>query len=58
VEIALRGVFSPALAKRTKHLSFVDILSVGVDRMQRNFEPLRNRLRLRRQRGEAQALTI
>ena len=28
------------LAKHTKHLSLVDILAVGVDRMQRNFEPM------------------
>jgi hypothetical protein len=32
------GVFTPVLAKHTKHLSLVDILSVGVDRMRRNFE--------------------
>ncbi len=31
-------MFTPVLAKHTKHLSLVDILSVGVDRMQRNFE--------------------
>jgi hypothetical protein len=28
------------LAKHTKHLSLGDILSVGVDRMQRSFEPM------------------
>jgi len=38
------GVFTPVLAKHTKHLSLVDILSVGVDRMQRNFEPMRNQI--------------
>ena len=32
------------LAKHTKHLSLVDILSVGVDRMQRNFEPMRKQV--------------
>ena len=38
------GVFTPVLAKHTKHLTVVDILSVGVDRMQRNFEPMRNQV--------------
>ncbi len=32
------------LAKHTKHLSLVDILSVGIDRMQRNFEPMRKQV--------------
>ncbi len=32
------------VAKHTKHLSLVDILSVAVDRMQRNFEPMKNEL--------------
>src|SRR5260370_35267912 len=38
------GAFTPVLAKHTKHMSLVDILSVGVDRMQRNFEPMRNQV--------------
>src|SRR6266851_7004493 len=38
------GAFTPVLAKHTKHLSLVDILSVGVDRMQRNFEPMRKQV--------------
>jgi hypothetical protein len=37
-------VFTPVLAKHTKHLSLVDILSVGVDRVQRNFEPMRKQV--------------
>jgi hypothetical protein len=37
-------VFTPVLAKHTKHLSLVDILAVGVDRMQRNFEPMRKQV--------------
>ena len=32
------------LAKHTKNLSLVDILAVGVDRMQRNFEPMRKQV--------------
>jgi hypothetical protein len=42
--IAFSGVFTPVLAKHTKHLSLVDILPVGVDRMQRNFEPMRKQV--------------
>jgi hypothetical protein len=32
------GAFTPVLAKHTKHMSLVDILSVGVDRMQRTLQ--------------------
>ncbi len=32
------------LAKHTKHLSLVGILAVGVDRMQRNFEPMQKQV--------------
>jgi hypothetical protein len=39
-----KGEFTPVLAKHTKHLSLVDILAVGVDRMQRNFEPMRKQV--------------
>jgi hypothetical protein len=38
------GAFTPVLAKHTKHLSLVDILAVGVERMQRNFEPMRKQV--------------
>lgn len=43
-KLAVIGAFTPVLAKHTKHLSLVDILSVGVDRMQRNFEPMRKQV--------------
>jgi Domain of unknown function (DUF932) len=42
--MAFRGDFTPVLAKHTKRLSLVDILAVGVDRMQRNFEPMRKQI--------------
>src|SRR3989442_4860968 len=42
--MAFHGDFTPVLAKHTKHVSFVDILSVGVDRMQRSFEPMRRQV--------------
>jgi hypothetical protein len=32
------------LAKHTKNVSLVDILAVGVDRMQRNFEPMKKQV--------------
>jgi Domain of unknown function (DUF932) len=42
--MAFHGDFTPVLAKHTKHVSLVDILSIGVDRMQRNFEPMRKQV--------------
>lgn len=33
---------APVLAKHRKHLNLVDFLLGGVDRMQRNFEPMNN----------------
>jgi hypothetical protein len=38
------GDFTPVLAKHSKSFSLVDCLSVGVDRMQRNFEPMRKQV--------------
>jgi hypothetical protein len=42
--MAFHGDFTPVLAKHTKHLSLRDTLSVGVDRMQRNFEPMHQQI--------------
>jgi hypothetical protein len=42
--LSINDCFTPVLAKHTKHLSLVDILSVGVDRTQRNFEPMRKQV--------------
>jgi hypothetical protein len=39
--LAFQGDYSPVLAKHSKHFSLEDSLSIGVDRMQRNFEPMR-----------------
>ena len=44
MNLAFRGDFSPVLAKHSKHLSLEDTLSIGVDRMQRNFEPMRQQV--------------
>ncbi|HTW31987.1 MAG TPA: hypothetical protein VMD76_09925 [Candidatus Sulfotelmatobacter sp.] len=38
--MAICVVFAPALAKHSKSFSLIDCISVGVDRMQRNFEPM------------------
>jgi hypothetical protein len=37
-------VFTPVLAKHSKSFSLIDGISVGVDRMQRNFEPMRKQV--------------
>jgi hypothetical protein len=38
------GLFTPVLAKHSKSFSLIDCVSVGVDRMQRNFEPMRRQV--------------
>ena len=38
------GAFTPVLAKHLKWFSLVDCISIGVDRMQRDFEPMRKQL--------------
>jgi hypothetical protein len=35
------GAFTPVLAKHSKNFSLQDSLAIGVDRMQRNFVPMR-----------------
>lgn len=42
--MAFHGDFTPVLAKHSKNLNLVDVLAVGVDRMQRNFEPMRKQV--------------
>jgi hypothetical protein len=43
----LSGVFTPVLAKHSKSFSLIACISVGVDRMQRNFEPMYEEFRPR-----------
>ncbi len=38
------GAFQPVLAKHSKHFSLQNALSIGVDQMQRNFEPMRRQV--------------
>ena len=42
--LAFQGDYSPVLAKHSKNFSLEDSLSIGVDRMQRNFEPMRRQV--------------
>src|SRR2546426_12108962 len=42
--MAFHGDFTPVLAKHTKRFSLVDAVSIGVDRMQRTFEPMRRQV--------------
>ena len=42
--MAFSGDFTPVLAKHSKWLNLVDSISVGVDRMQRNFAPMQKQL--------------
>ena len=37
-------MFTPVLAKHSKSFSLLDSIAVGVDRMQRNFEPMRKQV--------------
>jgi hypothetical protein len=53
-------VFTPVLAKHTKSFNLVDTLSVGVDRIQLNFEPMQRQVESWRQTqiSDAQAKLI
>src|SRR6266705_487956 len=44
--MSFHGDFTPVLAKHSKSFSLVDAISIGVDRMQRNFEPMRRQIDL------------
>ena len=59
--LAFRGDYSPVLAKHSKHFSLEDALSIGVDRMQRNFGPMQQQVehwRVHQLTGETARLTI
>src|SRR6266481_1597394 len=42
--LAFQGDYTPVLAKHSKNFSLQDSLSIGVDRMQRSFEPMRRQV--------------
>ena len=43
--LAFSGDFQPVLAKHSKHFNLPDALAIGVDRMQRNFDPMIKQVR-------------
>jgi hypothetical protein len=43
--LAFSGDYTAVLAKHSKNFSLEDSLAIGVDRMQRNFEPMRRKWR-------------
>ena len=47
--MALSGDFKPLLAKHTKNFDLVESLSIGVDRIQRGFEPLKEAITFKRE---------
>jgi hypothetical protein len=42
--LAFHGDYTPVLAKHSKNFSLEDSLAIGVDRMQRNFGPLKQQV--------------
>lgn len=42
--LAFQGDYTPVLAKHSKNFSLQDSISIGVDRMQRNFDPMRRQV--------------
>jgi hypothetical protein len=42
--MAFMGDFTPVLHKHTRRLDLIDVISVGVDKIQRNFEPLKTQI--------------
>lgn len=42
--MAFYGDFTPVLAKHSRNLQLTDSISIGVDKMQRNFEPLKRQI--------------
>jgi hypothetical protein len=42
--MAFSGDFTPVLAKHTKSFNLIDTLAVGVERIQRNFEPMQRQV--------------
>jgi hypothetical protein len=58
--MAFHGDFTPVLAKHTKSFNLIDTLAVGVDRIQRSFEPMQRQVEQWRQKqiSDAQAKLI
>jgi hypothetical protein len=48
--MSFSGEFKPILGKHTKHFSLDECLTIGIDRVQRYFVPLRAQIRLRQEK--------
>src|SRR5690349_5356350 len=44
VNMAFKGDFTPVLAKHSKSFNLIDAISIGVDKVQRNFDPLKTQI--------------
>jgi hypothetical protein len=42
--MAIKGDFTLVLTRHSKSFSLIDCVSIGVDRMQRNFKPMRKQV--------------
>lgn len=47
--MAFSGDFNPMLNKHSKNLDLIESVSMGVDRIQRNWEPLKNAISIKRE---------
>jgi len=54
------GEFKPLSAKHTKHFDLIESVSLGIDRIQRGFEPLRSQIDAKRttELSETEAMTV
>ena len=57
IVLAIAGAFTPVLAKHPKSFSLKACVSVGVDRMQRNFEPMRKQVEAWQREGTHRCTT-
>lgn len=48
--MAMSGDFKPLAAKHTRNFNLIDSLSIGVDRLQRNWQPLREKIDFMREK--------
>jgi len=42
--MSFKGDFTPVLHKHTRRFELIDVISIGVDKIQRNFDPLRKQI--------------
>jgi hypothetical protein len=49
--MSFKGDFTPVLAKHSRSMNLIDVVSIGVDKMQRNFDPLKQQIELWQRTG-------